>query len=718
MTTRTRLRPFASARLLALAACTLPLSNAPALAQTAEDKGPKPILLAPILLEGRDGTTYTAPVGTTATRLEVPVMEVPQAVTTVTGQALRDREADSIDDALATVSGVTQTNTVAGKEDAVIRRGFGFSRDGSILTDGLKTVLPHSFNATVSSVDVLKGPASTLYGVLDPGGMINLTTKKPESRFGGTAYTRLDAYGAGRTGAKAGVDATGPVDGTGLSWRFIAEGENGDYWRNFGTRKSWTVAPSLRWTGETTDVTLSYLHQDYEVPYDRGTVYDTRTGRFAAIDRRTRLDEEFGRTDGASDLAKLLVDHRLGNGWKLSAGYAWSADDFRADQVRVLGFNGTTGIVNRRADVRDDYEVQAHAARLELMGDTRFAGMTQELLFGLSYDHEATDRTALQNCRTNSSFNMYNPVYGRMAPCAYVPVAGTDEHERIETASLYLQDRIHLARDWILVAGMRYQGYDIRAGRGAVVNTDTDGHVWLPNLGLVWTATPALSFYANTARSFRPNSSITSAYGSLPPETGTSHELGAKFELAQGITGTLALYTARKKNVAYAETVNGTTVYRTAGLVRSRGVELDLAGQLTERLQLIGSYGFTDAKVLDDPDYAGKQLANVARQTAAVYLAYDHGALFGSGGGLRLGGGVRLVGARAGDNANSYDLPGYGVVDAFAAYTFDTARPVTVQLNLNNLFDKTYYTSSIGNSAYGIAIGDPFNASLRVSVAF
>jgi iron complex outermembrane receptor protein len=160
----------------------------------------------------------------TATRTETPILDITQSVNVVKAEVLRDQQARSLDEALANVSGVTQANTLGGTQDAV-RRGFGDNRDGSILVNGLKTALPHSFNDTVERVEVLKGPASTLYGILDPGGMVNVVAKKPEDTFTAEAYSRFSAYGAGKYGTSGGFDVTGPIAGTDFSYRLIGEGE-------------------------------------------------------------------------------------------------------------------------------------------------------------------------------------------------------------------------------------------------------------------------------------------------------------------------------------------------------------------------------------------------------------------------------------------------------------------------------------------------------------
>nr|WP_234934260.1 TonB-dependent siderophore receptor [Agrobacterium vitis] len=704
---------------LLLASVALPAKAEDVSGQVGDTAGTT--VLQTITVTGKKSTRGYQPLSTsTATRTDTPLLDVPQAVNVVSGEALKDQGARSLDDALANISGITQANTLGGTQDAVIRRGFGDNRDGSILTDGMKTALPFSFNATTDRVEVLKGPASTLYGILDPGGMVNVVTKKPEDVFSGEVYSSVTGYGAGKYGSTSGLDVTGPISGTDFSYRFIAEGQKSDYWRNFGETKKWMIAPSLSWSGEDTEVTVSYMHDDYSVPFDRGTIFDLTTGHAVDLSRRTRLDETYNITDGTSDLAKLSIDRQVSEDWKLSLNYAYSRNEYSDNQARVTGYNSATGAVTRRADATQYSTSYNHAVRADLTGEVEIGGLQNDLLFGVSYDYSDTLRTDMLRCANSSNFNINNPVYGNLAQCSTVSASDSDQTEQLSTASVYMQDSLHLTDQWILVGGLRYQYYDLYAGKGRPfnANTDSNGDALIPNGGIVYKLTPQISLYANAARTFRPQSSISSYYGNLDPEEGTSYEIGSKFELLDGLSANVALFSARKKNVAYSETIGGESVVKTAGLVRSQGLEVDVAGQLTDHWQAIVSYGYTDAKVLEDPDYAGKQLPNVARHTGSLSVAYDVGDIGGDGNSLKVGGGIRAVGKRAGINSNSYFLPGYAVVDLFAAYTFNFERPLTLQVNLKNIFDKTYYTSSIGSTNYANQVGEPFNVTVRASVKF
>ncbi len=154
-----------------------------------------------------------------------------------------------------------------------------------------------------------------------------------------------------------------------------------------------------------------------------------------------------------------------------------------------------------------------------------------------------------------------------------------------------------------------------------------------------------------------------------------------------------------------------------AGKVRSRGVEVDVSGSLTDNLSVIASYGYTDAKVTDDPDYKGKPLPNVPKHTGSLFLSYDIHNVYDSNT-LTVGGGGRAVSKRSGTNGADYYLQGYAVADVFAAYKMKLQYPVTLQVNVKNLFDKTYYTSSIGTNNLGNQIGDPREVQFTVKMDF
>ena len=651
----------------------------------------------------------------TATLTTMPMLDIPQVVNTVSDKVLADQHATTLDEALYNVSNVVQTNTLGGTQDAFVRRGFGANRDGSIMTNGLRTVLPRSFNAATERVEVLKGPASTLYGILDPGGLINVVTKRPEKTFGGAISATSSSFGGG-TGQ---VDVTGPIDGTRLAYRLTGEYQDEDYWRNFGNERSTFIAPSLTWFGDDATVTVLYSHRDYKTPFDRGTIFDLNTKQPVNVNRNTRFDEPFNITDGQSDLAQLNAEYRLNSQWTAKFDYSYSQDKYSDNQARVMAYDAKTGNLTRRVDATQGSTQRMHSTRADLQGNVDIAGFYNEILTGVSYENYDLLRTDMMRCKNVKGFNIYHPVYGKLDKCTTVSAADSDQTLKQESYSAYAQDALYLTDKWIAVAGMRYQYYTQYAGKGRPfnVNTDSRDEQWTPKLGLVYKLTPSVSLFANYSQTFMPQSSIASYIGDLPPETSNAYEVGAKFDLFDGVTANIALFDIHKRNVLYTESIGGETIAKTAGRVRSQGVEVDLAGSLTDNTNIIASYGYTDAKVLEDPDYAGKPLPNVPRHTGSLFLTYDiHNAFAGNT--LTLGGGGHGVSRRSATNGADYYLPGYFVADAFAAYKMKLQYPVTLQVNVKNLFDKTYYTSSIATNNLGNQIGDPREVQFTVKMEF
>ncbi|NUL37714.1 TonB-dependent siderophore receptor [Kosakonia sacchari] len=651
----------------------------------------------------------------TATLTSMPLLDIPQVVNTVSDKVLEDQHATSLDEALYNVSNVVQTNTLGGTQDAFVRRGFGANRDGSIMTNGLRTVVPRSFNADVSRVEVLKGPASTLYGILDPGGLINVVTKRPETQFGGSISATSSSFGGG-TGQ---FDVTGPIEGTRLAYRLIGEYQNEDYWRNFGKEKSTFISPSLTWFGDNATVNVLYSHRDYQTPFDRGTIFDLTTKQAVNVDRKTRFDEPFNITDGESDIAQLNAEYRFNSEWTGKVEYGFSQDKYSDNQSRVMAYDAATGNLTRRVDATQGSTQRMHTTRADLQGNVNIGGFYNEILTGVSYEYYDLLRTDMIRCKNVKDFNIYNPVYGNTSKCTSVSASDSDQTIKQESYSAYAQDALYLTDKWIAVAGMRYQYYTQYAGKGRPfnVNTDSSDEKWTPKFGLVYKLTPSVSLFGNVAKAFMPQSSIASYIGDLPPETSTSYEVGAKFDLFDGVTANITAFDIHKRNVLYNEIVGDDTVAKTAGRVRSQGVEMDLAGALTPNMNVIASYSYTAAKVLEDPDYAGKPLPNVPRHTGSLFLTYDIHNVF-AGNTLTLGGGGHGVSRRSATNGANYYLPGYVVADAFAAYKMKLQYPVTLQVNLKNIFDKTYYTSSIATNNLGNQIGDPREVQFTVKMDF
>ncbi|WP_236233436.1 TonB-dependent siderophore receptor [Pseudomonas tohonis] len=662
--------------------------------------------------------SYQPPPSTRLMRSETPLLDIPQAVAVVPAQALVDQQPQNLDDALANVSGITQANTLGSTLDAVMKRGFGDNRDGSILRDGMRTIQGRNLTASAERVEVLKGPSSMLYGILDPGGVINVISKKPQLQAYRAITGRASTYGDGKDGSGGTLDVTGPLGDSGLAYRVIADYDDADYWRNFGHSRDKTFAPSFAWYGEATTVNLSFEHREYSVPFDRGTVF--LNGKPLSVPATRRLDEPYNVTEGRSDLMILDLEHQLNEAWKAHFAYSYNRDTYDDYQARVQSQNAN-GTLRRRLDGTRGAVSTEHFATFDLDGQVQLGGMQHDLLMGVDHEYRKFFREDLIRQTTSLGFNPWNPVYGQVPVPTTVAAGDSDQTDRVVSQSAFFQDSVHLNEQWIFIAGARYQLYDQLAGRGRPFkkNTDIDGQLWVPRVGLVYKMTDELSLYGGYTESFKPNSTIapltgTGSVNEMAPEEGKSWELGAKLDMPGRITGTLALFDIVKENVAVTE-LDGSN--RAIGEVRSRGLELDVTGQLTDNLSLIGTFAWLDAELTKDPLYKGNELQNVARKTASLSAVYDFGPLF-DGDRLRAGLGGRYVGSREGDVANSFELPHHTVADAFASYEtpLGNDKRLKLQLNVKNLFDKTYYSSSVNN--FNVSIGDPRLVQLSSTLEF
>lgn len=658
---------------------------------------------------------YRATRASTASKSDVPIKEEAQSVQTVTPQLLQDYEVRTLDDASKFVSGVTQSNTLAGTKDAFVKRGFGSNADGSIFRDGVRSNLSHNFDATAERVEVLKGPASLLYGALEPGGLINVVSKQPQYQ----QRTTLSGSAYSEGGGNLGVDTTGPLGDSGFAYRLIAERQSEDYWRNYGVDQHSLVAPSLSWTGERASLTLAYSYNDYTGPVDRGTVFVNGHPSSASYDKR--LDEKWSESKGITETASARYEYQLSDDWKTRLIYAWNNDRYSLDFAQPVSLAANGNLLRTANGAHYDYETTY--ASWDFIGQQDLLGQRHDLLVGL--DHEDNDQYRGNTYRNNNAsrrnININAPVYGSLAAPSLLSTTQSDQDSSLESTSLYFKDNWHLNDRWILVLGGRYQTFkqysDQGLGRDYVVNLDKRDHAALPLAGVVFQATDTLSLYGNYSRSFVPNTTVDDRGNTFDPEEGRSFEVGAKYDLTPGLNLNVALYDIQKKNVVTTSNVAGVSVSEAAGKVGSRGLEVDLTGHLAERWDMIATYAYDHTEVLDDPTNEGNRLTQAPEHSGSLYLTH-HLLVPSNLGGWHVGGGARYVGERAGDAANSFYMSSYTVADAFLRWDLPvTGYQTRLQLNVDNLFDKEYYPSS-ANSPLQVAVGEPRTARLSATVSF
>lgn len=696
---------LSSQRAALLTLCLLPASHL--LAQELELPSQE-IVAAPALED--DG--YQAKRASTASKSSVALRDEAQSVQVVTPKTIEDYRVRSLDDAMKFVSGVSQSNTLGGTKDAFIKRGFGTNSDGSILRDGVRSNLSKNFTATSERVEVLKGPAALLYGAMDPGGLINVISKLPQYRqrtiLGGSAFSE--------GGGSLSLDTTGPIGESGFAYRLITERQNEDYWRNYGSHEQVLIAPSLTWSGERASLTLSYEYNDYSAPFDRGTVFID--GHPADIDYKKRLDERWAETRGIAESARAMFEYQLSDDWKSRFTYGWNNDTYGLSIAQPVSLNAATGAF-RRIGNGAHYDDETRYSSLDFIGQQTIFGQRHDLLIGV--EHELNDQYRGKTYRNPNGMrrdlDIDDPVYGNLPDPSVISGAQSNRRNELTSTSVYLKDNWHLTENWILVLGGRYQHYDqyIAQGLGTSRTTlfDKNDETLIPFAGLVYKASEALSLYSNYSRSFVPNTSVTDAGQTFDPEEGRSYEVGAKYDLHPGLSLNLALFDIVKENVV----VGSGDDIEAAGKVGSRGVEVDLAGQITDDWELIATYAYTHTELLDDPSNEGNRLAQAPRHTGSLYLTHEL-PIDNQLGTWRVGGGARYIGERTGDNADNFRLDSYTLADAFVRWEYPLlGHKTSLQLNLDNIFDKHYYPSTTG-SQLNVSVGEPRTARLSASVEF
>ncbi|WP_082082057.1 TonB-dependent siderophore receptor [Pantoea sp. SM3] len=646
-------------------------------------------------------------------RTSTPRNETPQSISVVTPQVMKDYQVTSLNDAVKFVSGVTQGNTLGGTEDGFVKRGFGSNTDGSIFIDGVRSNQGLTMDASIDHVEVLKGSSSLLYGILNPGGIINLVSKKPQYEWNTHISGESSSYGGG-TGM---VDITGPL-GNGFAFRMVAERQREDYWRNFGVNEHTLLAPSLSWYGDRASFNISYVEYKYDVPYDRGTAFIG--GKPVDIPYNRRLDDNANHARGKNKRLNVSYGYILNDVWDTHLNYGWMQRRYDSNEVRATAINTTTGIVSRRADANRGFNHQTEYVSWDISGSPTIAGMQHDLLVGVDYEQNETYKARSYRGTVSRTFNMYDPVYGEepiVSDSTYND-ALSNLRTNLYSRSVFAKDSIHLTDKWTAVLGGRFQRYTQTSSNGFIdpeTTLNDRGNAFLPQLGVVYKVLPDVSLYGSYSKSFTPSTQTDDDGNVASTEKGTTWEVGSKWQVAPNLAATLALYRIDEEDMSIF--INGVT--RNIPKARSTGAELEVNGEFAPDWNLIANYSYDKTEIVSDnvnPDNVGNRLVNAPTNMGSLYLS--HTLRFSwLPGELRLGGGGRYVGTRAGDPENSFVMPAYTVADAFIAWDSQLiGKHTQLKLNVKNLFNREYYESSAGNLR--VIEGEPRVMYLQAAVDF
>ncbi|MBB6145277.1 iron complex outermembrane receptor protein [Silvibacterium bohemicum] len=646
---------------------------------------------------------YAVSENSEATRTDTSIRDIPQAVYVIPEQVLQDQQVIRLADAVRNVSGVTIAEDAGGRQERVTLRGFVTDttfQDGFRNASNANATFPDFAN--VERVDILKGPSSTVFGRLDPGGVVNLVTKQPLSEH----YYSATMQGGSYQLLRPTIDASGPLTANkSLLYRFIASGQDSQSFRDFNFTRRLFLSPTLTWTpSPSTSLRLYTEFLGGSNLNDRGLIaIGTRPANLPVSRYLADPNLVYPYRQGK---AGLSFDQALGRGWTFRS-YERSStgwDNYNARVANALSKDMQMVTLN---DLRSDQYFQAHYWINEVTGTVKTGPIQHTLLAGAELDYEIYDtNTTRQASGTPAeTLNIYYPNYAALPPRDLME--STINQTRDGYGGGYLQDQITLTPKLKVTGGLRYDLAKLKTvGYFASPSSSSRDTAWSPRVGLVYDPVQAFSFYATYNKSFQPESGTQANGTPFVPEYGRLLETGFKFDtLSHRVTGTAAVYQIDLTNVITADPNNpGFSIQ--LGQQRSRGMEFNALTHLTHQWDLISGYALTNATIHKDNTYlVDSQLQSVPRHTGNLWTRYtqSQGRLSGASIGAGVSGVSNMQGQLITQAAPNtfYLVPGWGRVDAGISYEppKEAGWRYRFALNANNLLDRRYFSGASGRFA-------------------
>lgn len=643
---------------------------------------------------------YKASRSASATRTDTALHETPQSVSVVPKDVLQDTGATRLQDGLDYAGGVGRANNFGGQGLTTFTvRGLTtgeFYRNGFPINRGY----PNAPDAnTVERLEVIRGPASSLYGRGDPGGTFNVVSKQPLSDPSVTLGSQFDDQGMHR----ATLDATGPLNEDGsVAYRLNVLGEGGDSFRDDVQGERYDVAPVLSWqVNDSTKVVFEGDFMRNNHPLDRGLTRYATQPRSASRDTYIWEKGSDNLLHNDNNMAQIRFEHLLNEDWTLAGGFQFLDGSLQGNAVEANKAPVDGRTLERNFNWRK-LQWTDRDWQLNLTGHFDTGAFSHTLLTGVEYENYDYNSIIQRSSARDGTYpiDIYHPVLGQPRPA--LTRTTTWDKENLQTWAFFIQDQVALTERLKALAGVRLERFEHDYDDKMPTNRDfSKGENGVtPRFGLIYDLTDTLAVYANTARSFKPNTGTPASGGGFDPEKGKSYELGLKWASLDGqLSADAAVYHIVKENVLANDPSDPTNTFKVAaGEVRSRGLDINVAGNLTPEWRVIGGYSYVDAQVTKDTSLpSGTRLANIPRNTFSLLNTYEF--QDGLAKGLGLGVGVKYVDDRAGQTATStYTMERYSVVDLLSFYKVN--EHVRLNLDVKNLFNKGYDEGSFNTYAY------------------
>ncbi|WP_313805122.1 TonB-dependent siderophore receptor [Sphingobium sp.] len=666
-----------------------------------------------------------------AGKSDVPLIETPQAISVVAANDIEARGVTRLSEALRTVAGVSRSTTY-GFYDAYTIRGFDAAY-GSVYLDGLVNEAGVGFNQELSAVEqieVVKGPASMLFGQAPLGGLINLVSKRPRD----DAFLKVTASAGSWNLVESTVDANAPLNSGGtLLGRLTATYRDADsFVRNAGINRIF-VAPAISWRpGPDTTLTLLGRYQrDHDNPISPVPSYGTvlpglldipedfainNSGSQRVINNRDRVqigyifDHRFSETVSYSQTLRYTRRKEYWNRWMFAAGFIDSDGDYTDQPTDTIGryYYGPYRATDK------DFAVDSR-----LKGKFGTGGIMHEWLAGVDYRQNRNSYDSAGDYDpTHFPLSIANPDYNALYDIS--AVRGAPSGSKSHQTGIYVQDHLKFGNLVTLTLGGRYDWAEASGQKDDAFS---------PRVGATVKLAPGINAYASWSRSFLPqlysqqvvgfDADGNPIGGPVPPERGKNIELGFKFAPdGTTLSGSLAIYQLTRQNVATADPIY-LDFSVVSGEQRARGLEAELQWEPINGLSLNLAYTYVDAEVTKDNFFTvGTPLSNIPRHNFGAFAQYEvrEGPLTGLGTTF----GISYNSKRNGDIYSTKPdgsvllwLPEYMLADAGLSYR---RSGWGAQLTVANIFDKRYWPDTGGIDR--VTPGNPRNWRLTFSREF
>jgi iron complex outermembrane receptor protein len=647
------------------------------------------------LAQEEDTTNLNAlVVSATALKVETPLVETPRPASVVSEEELQERNVQSLDETFRYRAGVVSGHYGDDNDTDWLKvRGF----DQATYQDGLRVYRTGFYEWLVEPfglerVELLKGPASILYGEAPPGGVVNAISKRPSD----TAQGQINIQAGTNEHRQLGIDTTGPVgESNDLSYRLVGLYRYNEGDLDFTEDERYYVAPSLTWdiSDQTSLTVLSSFQKDDAIPTNPfklayGTIQGTPYGK---VDPSTNYSEpDYHTNERTQSSIGYALSHQINDVWRFEQDFRYSELDLLLRSSFILAQSSTNPREGSRGLIYRDGETKSWTVDNRLVG-TWFTERTENT-FLLGVDYQDLNNKGLGTyAGFGAPIDLFDPQYGNFTPIdpATLALSETDKQQ----TGYYLQHQLRLDDQWVFLAGARYDQAElenINHTGGTQEGADND-QVSLSG-GVMYLAPNGISPYLSYTESFEPIASTDGSGDLYDPRTGQQLELGVKIA-PEGLDGyiTAAVFRIEEENSLGTQLNNGISVQDSERT--SEGFELESVSYLTDQLELTAAYTYSDATVKANAAANEERAPLIPRHQASAWLDYSFTDLAP---GLKVGGGARFVGETE-DGAT--EVPSYTVFDLMAQYAF--APRWQAQLNVTNVADREYVASCSGYCYYG-----------------